>query len=62
MDSIILNSFGGNGSGSSLFPEFDTAAQIGSSGRGSETCRKTYSKCHLSSEDLRFEAMDYQSP
>merc|ERR1712038_808137 len=30
MDSIILNSFGGNGSGSSLFPEFDTAAQIGS--------------------------------
>ena len=62
MDSFILNAFGGNGSGSSPFPEFDTAAQIGSDSRGAETCQKTYSKCHLSSEDLRFEAMDYKSP
>lgn len=57
MERLILLSFGDNDAKSSPYPEFDRAAQVGR-GRSRDKCRSVFSRCGLSSEDLRFEAMN----
>ena len=57
MERLILISFGDNDPKSSPYPEFDRAARVGR-GRGGDKCRRAYSRCGLSSEELRFEAMN----
>ena len=59
MDSLIVNTFGDSDGASSPYPAFDEAAQIGRGGNVAR-CRKTYRKCSLTSQDLKFKAMYFK--
>ena len=59
MESLFLNTFGDSDGVSSPWPEFDEAAQIGRGG-SVERCQKTYHKCSLTSQDLKFKAMYFK--